>query len=57
MRARLALSVVLCLPLLRALAADEPDAAQRLMAATLAPTPVLADLRELTDTVGGRPTE
>lgn len=56
MRARLALSVVLCLPSASALAADDSEAPRRLMAAMLAPTPVLADVRELTDTIGGRPT-
>ena len=44
---------LLLLPL--AAAADD-DVARALMARTLAPTPILSDLQELTDDIGGRPT-
>jgi hypothetical protein len=36
--------------------ADDNPSAGALVARTLAPTPVVDDLRELTDTIGGRPT-
>src|SRR5690242_14345267 len=36
--------------------AEAPGAAPRLMERALAPTPILEDLRQLTDTIGGRPT-
>jgi len=36
--------------------AEAPGAAARLMERALAPTPILEDLRQLTDTIGGRPT-
>ena len=45
---------LLLLPLAAAAAAD--DVARELMARTLAPTPILSDLQELTDDIGGRPT-
>jgi carboxypeptidase Q len=46
---------LLLLPL-GASAAAAQDAARELIARTLAPTPILADLQELTDDIGGRPT-
>ncbi len=46
---------LLLLPLAAAAAAAD-DGARELIARTLAPTPILADLQELTDDIGGRPT-
>jgi carboxypeptidase Q len=45
-------------PILAAVASadDGGSSAETLVARTLAPTPVVEDLRELTDTIGGRPT-
>ncbi|HEY2807445.1 MAG TPA: M28 family peptidase [Steroidobacteraceae bacterium] len=46
---------LLLLPLAAAAAAAD-DTARELLGRTLAPTPVLSDLQELTDDIGGRPT-
>lgn len=49
------LSLLACAALLSARAAAD-DPASRLVARALGPTPILDDLRELTDGIGGRPT-
>lgn len=55
----LAILVVCLLPALWVMAhggTSSPDAVTRLVAAVLADTPMVADLRALTDVIGGRPT-
>jgi carboxypeptidase Q len=49
------ISSLLLLPLVAA-GAPADDVARELIGRTLAPTPILADLQELTDDIGGRPT-